>query len=142
MTDRGPVSSVQLKQFRAPLLVALIIGILIDAFSLGAVFEGAVSEGFGAVGVFGFSVISPLTVLLLILIFEIAEIKNRGLIVSTTALSFFLAMLFGFYQWIELRGNGTHMSGLLYVLGVIPSLLVGSLFGIYLARRLNKAQQD
>ncbi len=102
------------------------IGLAVDGFSLGAE------------AIFGFFVIAPLTVLVLVMLFEVCKIRNEVLIVLITTLVSFLAMMFGFFQWIELRGNGGHMSGLLYYVGVVPSVIIGVAYGFYLARKIRK----
>ena len=72
------------------------------------------------------------------MLFQVWKIRSGVSIVLITTLFFFLAMLFGIFQWLELRGNGGHMSGLLYYLGVVPSIAIGLAYGFYLAHTIRK----
>ena len=113
------------------LIYAFIIGIIVDLLSFDLY-----SDVSPLSTVFGFFIISPLTALLLIYILKLFAISNKILIVIVSVILFFLSMLIGFNQWMELRGRGGDMSGLLYYIGAIPSVLIGLLFGLYIANKI------
>ena len=111
--------------FIKPLIIALCLGILADIFSM--------PEDPHSTFKFGFFIIIPLAVTLLILFLRFLKFKKRLIFVSSSTLAFFLAMFFAFWFY-EMRRGGyvSELYGLYYILGFIPSLAIGSIFGLFL----------
>ena len=125
----------KLKQFIRPISLAFIVGILADKISTLDKADPTTSDF-----AIGFFVIVPITVLLLLLVFKTFKLKNKAVIITATALVFILSGVFGFWFYEFRIGYVSDMYFVLYILGIVPSIITGLLFGIYLARQINKPQ--
>ena len=116
--------------FIKPLIIALCLGILADKISL--------PDNSNSTFAFGFFIIIPLAVTLLILFLIFFKFKKRLIFVSSSTLTFFLAMFFAFWFYEMRRRYVGELYGLYYILGFIPSLAIGSIFGLFLHNHLKK----
>lgn len=115
-------SEVKVGQFVGNFLIALIVGLLVDIpFMIGEMV--------------GFFVIIPLALLILICLIKIFNIRNRERIIYLSILVAVFAMFGGFYFWMG-RGNGTEMSGLLFIVGLVPAIIIGIFFGISISNKI------
>ena len=116
--------------FIKPLIIALCLGILADKISL--------PDNSNSTFAFGFFIIIPLAVTLLILFLIFFKFKKRLIFVSSSTLAFFLAMFFAFWFYEMRRRYVGELYGLYYILGFIPSLAIGSIFGLFLHNHFRK----
>jgi hypothetical protein len=123
-----------IKKFATLLLTGLIVGGLADIIAMSDKPYSSTSNF-----ALGFFAIIPVVVLLLVSAFNFLKIKSKILIISVTTALFFLAMIFGFWFYNFRAGPISDMYGLFYFLGAIPSIVIGLLFGIYIARLLNRS---
>jgi H+/Cl- antiporter ClcA len=117
--------------FIKPLIIALCLGMLADIISM--------PDNSNSTFAFGFFIIIPLAVTLLILFLRFFKFKKRLIFVLSSTLAFFLAMFFTFWFY-EMRRGGyvSDMYGLFYIFGFIPSLAIGSIFGLFLHNHFKK----
>jgi hypothetical protein len=86
----------------------------------------------------GFFVIVPVSVLLLVIIFRNIGLQSKVAIVSITSIVMIIDMIFGLWLLNVRMGFISDMYGLMYLIGLLPALLVGIFFGLYLSNHLKE----
>lgn len=127
-----------LKLFVMPILIAFIIGIIADKISTLDKADYRTSDF-----VNGFFLIIPIAVIVLILFFQLLNIRKRTVVIVVTTLAFILSMVFTVQLSAFRAGLGFFSYGeqvIVYWYSLIPSIIVGILFGFYLAWHINKRE--
>jgi len=133
MNNKKILTQKYLKQLIFLVVTATVIGLLADKISMSDDYDPGRSD-FDI----GFFIIVPATIILLLLFFKTFNIKNKTFIVTITTVTFFLVMIFGYWFFEFRRGFVSDMYILVYILGTLPSIIVGLLFGFYIAKYINK----
>lgn len=122
------LSEKYMKHYLIPVLIAFLIGLISDLIA------GSGFRTFRAIFSFGFFVIIPTSVTLLITLLRIIKINKWYLTIPLSILFFLFSMIFAFWFY-KFRPGGpvSDMYGLIYIFGFIPAVIIGILFGLFLS---------
>ncbi len=111
---------------------------LFFALFLGLSFDFSIFIESSPVFVFyGFFLILPVTVYLLIVFFDISHIKDKTAIIFFTTVFFIFVIEALLFIEIEVMDSGGDMDVFSYFLFVPPTIIVGLIFGYFLAQKIN-----
>jgi hypothetical protein len=111
-------------------IIFFLMGFLLDVVFMG-----------GKLGLrFTFSI--PLFLFLLLSIIHLSKIRNGVAIIALSTLCALACMILTFMSYSLQYGDPSDMWGLVYIVGFIPALLIGSLFGIYLSFAIKESETN
>ena len=86
----------------------------------------------------GFTILVPVFIALFIGFLHVIRLKSKILITILSTLIFCLIFILNFVLYPVMGGSTSEMYGLMFFWGLPPSLLVGLLYGLYIAYNLDK----
>jgi hypothetical protein len=118
-----------------------VLWIVISGFAIGILADFISATDVNEKDVFlaswvGFALLIPLALLFISLLIKVTRLRNRFTMILFSSLMFLAVMFFGFwfYEFRHRPYGISDMYGLFYILGFLPAIVIGVIYGSLLPK--------